>query len=96
MSTLKRNLDEIAEIQRRQWLAPDEIRFTSGTRVRIVGNPNFRAAATGTIAASPDPRQVGEGVLYYVTVDAPEVSRYDDPSSPGAYILEAHLQLLVE
>jgi hypothetical protein len=94
VSTLKRNLDEIVEMQIQRWARPEEVKFTSGTRVRILDNPNFRANAMGTIAESPGPRQVRAGVLYRVTVDAPEVNRYDDPSSSEAYILEGHLQPL--
>jgi hypothetical protein len=73
VETLKRNLDEVVEINERRWWRPEQARFKAGDRVRMVGRPNFPTPVTGTIAASPLPRRIQQGVLYRIQFDEPQV-----------------------
>ena len=94
VSTLTRNLDEIAEIHARKWWTPEQARFKVGARVRVVGDPNWEGDAFGTIASSPGPRLVGPGVVYRVTFDELQVNRHDKQPRPAADVLEDYLRPL--
>jgi len=96
VDTLKRNLDEVVEIKERKWWRSEDARFRTGQRVRMVGDPNFPATATGTIGASPPPRRVRPGVVYYVHFDEPQINQHVGESYESADVLEESLQPIAE